>query len=88
MSSNCPHKRTRTAIINKWFDRKFRRARNLSFKYLNLFRKCNSLQDKNMYLKHKNKLRPICNNSKIEYYNKIIDQIYKTKISKEFWDTI
>ena len=53
-----------------------------------MYRKSNRLQDKNMYVKHKNYFKTICNNSKTEYYNKIIDKINKTKSSKEFWDAI
>ena len=53
MSSNCPNKRTQTAITNKLFDRNCPRARNLSFEYLNMYRKSNRLQDKNMSLKIK-----------------------------------
>ena len=74
--------------LNKWFDKDCRNLRKLSFVYLRLFRKTNSLFFKHIYLHINKEFKQLCLVKKTGYLKNLAVKLENCKDSKSFWSNV
>lgn len=69
----------------KWFDWKCARYRTAMLRNLRIYRKEHTFVNKLRYSTARAKFLKICDNKKLEFYNKNLDQLNKVKCSSDWW---
>lgn len=73
---------------SKWFDNDCLSSRRQMFKLLNLFRRYNTDELKQMYLDANKKYKELCKTKKTEYWGSFGTRLLLIRDSKEWWATV